>query len=84
MSDGSWTIKQWNPNSDRHKVEKIRVWHDPEVDALVPKLVDSPAALILHWPDGHTDMYPWCSIVKAEYVPPTKDNEWPVPGDLIG
>lgn len=83
MADGSWTIKQWNPNSDRHSVTKIVVGMDGESGEGAPRHEIAPHGLVLTETDGTQTHWPWCSIVKAEYVPPTRDDSWPGQGDTL-
>ena len=72
MADGLWRISR-RAVGGKSVVDEIRVWWDPETDSEVPGSVCQMYALELEWPDGHIDFYPWCSILKVEYTPPTKD-----------
>ncbi len=83
MADGMWRITRLAGHGRGaggtiqplpNKVDEIRVWWDPETDAEVPRWDHSPYALAHVWPDGRIDFYPWISILKAEYTPPTREG----------
>lgn len=82
MPDGEWKITQYAPAAKNgFKVTTIPVRFDP--NSVHPQIssptnpwwlhdttLDGPC-LRLAWHDGREEHYPWASIVKAEYTPPT-------------
>jgi hypothetical protein len=83
--DGQWRITQYSPASlggvITHEITVVPIDTDVSVKVSSPTdpfwlhdtILDGPC-LGLAWADGREVYYPWASIVKAEYTPPTVEG----------
>ncbi len=72
MADGKWRLIR-KGRAGTVEIDEIRVWWNNETWDVIPNAFAHPHALVLEWPDGKEDHYPWASILKAEYTPPTNN-----------
>lgn len=72
MADGEWRITQYAPAAKAGvKVTVVTIRNANSLSLHDPKDERSSDGLVFTHKDGRQEIYPWASIVKAEYTPPT-------------